>query len=590
MQTLNLPKKTVYGRLFDAILPYWPLFVLGIIGTAVNAGIDAGLAWMIKPVINEGFIARNQAFIRIMPLGIVIIFFLRGGSGFISDYCITRVGRNVIMDFRQKVFSHLLKLPAHFYDTHSSGQLLSALIYNVEQVAQATTDAWLMVVQEGCLAIGLIIVMLSVSWQLSLLFLLSLPFMAFIFKLSSRRIRNLSTKVQETMAEVTHVAEESIEGYKVIRTFGGEEYEKNKFNSATKLNRQREMKVIVADSLGSSTVQLIASMVIAVTLIVATSSMLEITAGSFAAMLAATFSLLRPIRRLTQVNNRIQKGIAGAQSIFELLDSEIEKDTGKVSLLRCRGNIEYQNVSFSYAQTSKNVLTQINFSIQSGEIVALVGKSGSGKTTLVSLLPRFYDVQQGRILIDGIPIQDYQLKDLRKQFALVSQHVTLFNDTIAANIAYGCFSGSDENKIRDAAEAAHAMEFIRNLPQGLHTRIGENGVLLSGGQRQRLAIARAILKNAPILIFDEATSALDSESERHIQAAMDELMREKTTLVIAHRLSTIENANRIIVMEQGHIVESGTHSQLLKLKKHYANLHALQFKETVVDEHELASA
>lgn len=582
MKANNNTLTSVYRRLLKSLAPYWLLFAIGMVGTAGNSGIEATLAWLVKPIINKGFIARDEAFLHLLPLAIVGIFIARGISGFLSDYCITRVGRNVVMDFRQQVFAHFLKLPATFYDQHSSGQLLSALIYNVEQIAQATTDSLLIVVQEGCLAIGLLIVMFATSWQLSLLFVFAAPVMILIFRFSSKRMRKVSGKVQETMANVTHVAEESIEGYKVIRTFGGEAYEMAKFNQATQLNRQREMKVIVASSLGTTGVQVIASIVIAITLMLATSTLLEISAGSFAAMIAAAVALLRPVRRLTQVNNRIQKGLAGAQSVFALLDRPLEQDEGQISLERAQGRIEFNAVNFNYPGTEKTVLRQINLTIKSGEVIALVGKSGSGKSTLVNLLPRFYDIVSGQILIDGIPIKDYRLADLRKQFAFVSQHVTLFNDTIAHNIAYGRTADVGEKEILEAAQAAHALDFIEQLPQGLQALVGENGVLLSGGQRQRLAIARAILKDAPILILDEATSALDTASERHIQAALEGLMRNRTTLVIAHRLSTIENADRIVVLDQGQIVEIGSHRELLQLGGHYARLHALQFKETRV--------
>lgn len=569
----------VYRRLLLAAAPYWILFALGILGTVGNSGIDATLAWSIKPIINNAFIARDRHFIHWLPLFIIVFFLLRGLTGFLSDFCITRVGRNVVMDFRQKIFAHLLRLPAYFFDKNSSGQLLSALIYNVEQVADAATDALVMVVQEGSLAIFLLVSMVMISWQLTLLFIATAPAMAVIFRVSSKMMRRQSTKSQETMADITHVAEESIEGYKVIRTFGGEAYEMAKFNHATRMNRMREMKIIAIDSLGTSAVQLVASLVMAATIYLAASSVLHLSAGSFASMMLATFMLLRPLKRLTTINNRIQKGIAGAQSIFILLDREPEKDTGTVQLQRAKGYIEYREVTFNYPEIEKKVLENISFNVKSGESVALVGKSGSGKSTLVSLLPRFYDVHQGKILIDAIDIGDYRLADLRSQFAFVSQHVTLFNDTVAHNIAYGKFSNVSEAEIIRVAEAAHAMEFIRHLPKGIHTLIGENGVLLSGGQRQRIAIARAILKNAPILILDEATSALDTESERHIQAALEQLMRNRTSLVIAHRLSTIENADRIIVLDHGCIVEMGTHKQLLQLKGYYAKLHAMQFRE-----------
>jgi subfamily B ATP-binding cassette protein MsbA len=570
---------SVYKRLLLSTAPYWGIFLIGILGTIAGSAVDSTLAWMIKPIINEGFIARNQAFIRWLPVGIVVVFLLRGISGFLSDYFISRVGRNLVTHFRQAIFTHLLRLPATFFDRQSSGQLLSALIYNVEQVAGATTDALLMTIQDGFLTLGLLTVMFLISWRLTLLFLIIAPIISIIVRYNSRRMRLLSTNVQQSMAEATHVAEEAIEGYRVIRTYGGEEYEQQKFFTATNTNRQRELKIIVTDSLGSSSVQLVASGLIAVLLYMATSSSWQISAGSFAAMITAVLALLRPIRRLTQVNSRIQKGIAGAQSVFDLLDQPPEPDNGTLPLGRCNGRIEYQQVAFHYPSNPNNVLEDINFTINPGETIALVGRSGSGKSTLASLLQRFYEVTAGQILIDGVDIRQYRLADLRNQFALVSQHVTLFNDTIAHNIAYGRLGNVSEAEIIAAATMAQAMEFIEPLPNGINTFIGENGMRLSGGQRQRIAVARAILKNAPILILDEATSALDTESERHIQKALEVLMRERTTLVIAHRLSTIEKADRILVLDKGRIVEAGDHATLLKQQGYYARLHTLQFRD-----------
>lgn len=558
--------------------------MVGIVGTAAVSGIDASLAWLIKPIINHGLIAREQNFIKILPALIVSIFIGRGIAVFLSNYCIAKVGRSVVMDFRQKIFNHMLKLPANFYDAESSGQLLSRLTYNVDQVAEASTYALLIVVQEGVLAIGLIVVMFSLSWQLTLLFMLVFPLIACMVRYTSRRMRRLSQAVQKTMGNITHIAEESIEGYRVIRTFGGEPYEREKFVRATRDNRQKEMKMIATGSIGTAITQILISFSIAAILLIATLPSVSVSAGAFAALVASMFTLLRPVRRINQVNNIIQKGLAGAQSIFELLDQAPENDHGNRTLKRAKGEIEYCQVGFSYPKSKKMVLQNMNFRVSSGEVIALVGRSGSGKSTLVSLLPRFYEVTQGCIRMDGMDIRDYRLSELRHQFALVSQHVTLFNDTIGNNIAYGRFDKVTQTEIIAAAEAAYAMEFIRELPHQLDTLIGENGVLLSGGQRQRIAIARALLKNAPILILDEATSALDTESERHIQQALEILMRDRTTLIIAHRLSTIEKADRIFVMDQGQIVEMGTHSELLNKNGHYAKLHALQFREKVVTE------
>lgn len=569
----------VYLRLLKSTQAYWFCFVIGIVATICAVATDAGLSWAIKPFIDVGLVARDKTLLSWLPLIIISAFVVRSVAYFLSNYYVTRVGRSVVMDYRQRIFSHLMHLPASFYDKESSGKLLSLVIYNTEQIATATTEALLTVLQEGLMLIGIIIVMLFLSWQLTLFFMLTAPIVALIMRYNSRRLRMLSANVQRSVGDVSHVAEESIEGYRVVRIFGGEEYEKQKFNTAAFLNRYREMKVVVTNSLGSSYVQIVVALPIAVIVYMATLPSLHVSVGSFGAIVAAMVRLLTPMKRLTRINTDIQKGIAGAHSIFELLDTPTEKDVGKVLVNKVKGKIEYKNVSFAYQKSFSDVLQNISFTVEPGETVALVGRSGGGKSTIISLLPRFYDVNSGNILIDNININDYKLKDLRKQFAVVSQHLTLFNDTIAQNIAYGVHGKISENKIIEVAEIAHIMDFIRQLPEGLNTLIGENGLLLSGGQRQRIAIARALLKDAPILILDEATSALDTESEYHIQAALTELMRRRTTLVIAHRLSTIESANKILVIEQGSIVEMGTHQELLSKEGVYAKLYKMQFKD-----------
>lgn len=567
----------LYKRLLRYAQRYWFAFVLGIIGTMLESGITAGFTWVIKPILDKGFVERDQLFIRWLPVGIILAFIVRGIAAFMSNYYMAWAGRNVVMQFRQDIFAHLLRLPARFFDNTTSGQLLSAIIYNVEQVAKASTDALVTVVQESCFIIGLIIVMMLTSWRLSLVFLIAVPIIAYIARYSSLRMRKLSSNVQSSMGEVTHVAEETIEGYKVIRTFGGEQYETEKFNRLTEKNRFRELKIIATNTLASSSVQLIAGVIIAV-MVFLTTQKTNITAGGFISMISAMLALLKPMRNLTTVNNTIQKGIAAADSIFSLLDEQPEKDKGTISLTRSKGKIEYRNIEFSY-QNNKSILHNINFCVEPGQTIALVGRSGSGKSTLVNLLPRFYDEFTGTIFIDGIDSRTLRLEDLRNQFALVSQNVTLFNDTIAHNIAYGRLEEATEGEIKKAAIAAHALEFIEKLPDGFNTLIGENGVLLSGGQRQRIAIARAVLKNAPILILDEATSALDTEAERHIQEALEELIHNRTTLVIAHRLSTVEKANKILVIDDGYIVEEGAHQELLDKDGYYARLYRMQFKD-----------
>ncbi len=571
-----------YRRLLRASQKYWSIFLLGVAGTVVLSLVDAAFTWLAKPIINRGFVSRDAVFITWLPLLIILIFIMRGAAGFLSNYFISRVARNVVMDMRRNIFAKLLKLPASFYDHNSSGHLLSTIIYNVEQVATASSDALVTCLREFSLLVGLVAVMFMVSWQLSLFFLLASPLIAWVVKWSSARLRRLSTNVQQSVGDVTHVADEGIQGYKVIRLYGGQKYEYEKFYHATRKNRQRELKIVITNSVGTALVQLLVAIPIAGTLAIATMPSLHISPGSFAAVIAAMIGLLRPVRRLTMVNTEIQKGVAGAESIYAILDEPEERDSGQRQVERFRGDIEYQNVQFAYVSSKKPVLKNISLSVKAGQTVAIVGRSGSGKSTLINLLPRFYDVTTGVIKIDNVDVKDYGLADLRHQFALVSQDTTLFDDTIANNIAYGVGKKVDEAAIIAAAEAAYAMEFVRQLPDGIHTLVGEDGVLLSGGQRQRIAIARALLKNAPILILDEATSSLDTYSERHIQKALDHLMQERTTLVIAHRLSTVENADWIVVMDDGEIVETGTHTQLLAKDGAYAALHRLQFRDTAV--------
>src|SRR3990167_1345555 len=567
-----------YKRLLQYAKPYWMLFVLGAIGTIILSLSDAGFAWLVKPIINHGFVKRDRSFIHWLPILIFCIFMIRGIAGFISSYFISRVARTVVRDLRRLIFVKLLHLPATFYDRNSSGYILSTIVYNVEQVAQACSDALLTCLRESSLAIGLIAVMFVVSWQLSLLFLLIVPLIAWVVKWCSVRMRRLSTNVQQSVGDVTHVAGEGIDGYRVIRLYGGQQYEDDKFNRATKANLQRELKIVVTNSVGTSSVQLLFAIPIAVTLLVATNPALHISPGSFASIVTAMITLLRPVRRMSMVNTEIQKGVAAAESIFQMEDEEIEKDTGTRMLSRVKGDIAFHNVCFEYNTSSRSILKNINFRVKAGQTVAIVGKSGSGKSTLMNLLPRFYEINSGEISIDGVNINTYQLAELRKQFAFVSQDTTLFDDTVANNIAYGQAPLAKE-KIMRAAQAAHATEFISQLPSGFDSKIGEDGVLLSGGQRQRIAIARALLKDAPILVLDEATASLDVHSERQIQLALDDLMKDRTVLVIAHRLSTVENADCILVLDEGKIVETGTHQALLEKEGVYAELYRAQFKE-----------
>jgi subfamily B ATP-binding cassette protein MsbA len=573
---LSAKSSALYWRLLTYVKPFWPVLLLGIGANILYSIIDAGFTYMMRPFIDKSFISIDLSFIKQIPLIVLFGVTLRGFISSIGSYCMTWVARSVVKVLRQRVFSHIVKLPSDYYDEATSGQLLSKILYDVEQVAQVSADALTDLIQNTCLVVGLLTVMMVICWQLSLMFLLTIPFVGLIVTFTNKRVRRISHKVQKTMGQVTEIAAEAIEGYRVVRIFGGENYEIGKFNQATETSRMNDMKVAVSKAINVSGVQFVIAIGIAAIIFVAIqlATVITISAGSFLAIIAAMLQLIKPIKTLTTLNATIQRGLAGAESVFALLDSPVESEQGKHLTQRARGAIRFDRVNFAYRQ-GQRVLHDVSFTINQGETVALVGHSGSGKTTIASLLPRFYEVSSGQIRLDGEPINQLALSSLREQMALVSQHVTLFNDTLANNIAYGQFDISRE-KIIDAAKQAFADEFIMRLPQGYDTRVGENGILLSGGQRQRIAIARAILKDAPILILDEATSALDTESERYIQAALDLVMKNRTTLVIAHRLSTIKNAHKILVMNHGRIVEEGTHQHLLEAEGYYAKLYHTQ--------------
>lgn len=571
---------TVYRRLFCYVRPYSAALVIALAASLLYSGIDAWFVYFLKPLLNKGLVQKDQSFLRMAPYLVLAIFMLRGIASFFSNYSIALVSRKVIAQLRLDLFAHLQRLPARFYDHTTSGQILSVMLYSVDQVANASADVLTTAVQSSFLILGLLYIMFKISWKLSLLYFAVIPLIVIIMRVTSQRVRRLSLAIQESVAHLTHRAEENIEGYKVIRAFGGQAYEQKKFDKAIHNNFRNEMKVVVARSWSVSSVQVVAALALSVTLYVATLDISHaiLNVGGFVALIAAMLAILKPMKDLTTMQNKLYRGLAGAEIVFDLLDKPIEEDVGTIQAQRIQGKIEFSHVSFAY-QSDKMVLRDISFIAQPGEVIALVGRSGSGKSTLANLLPCFYSEFVGDIRIDDVSVRDYRLDILRNQLALVSQQVILFNDTIARNIAYGCSQEASQTQIQRAAEAAYALDFIHQLPDGFETVVGENGVMLSGGQRQRIAIARALLKNAPILILDEATSALDSESERYIQAALDKLMQHRTTLVIAHRLSTVEHADKIIVLDQGQLVEIGTHQALLANGGAYAKLYHMQFKE-----------
>jgi subfamily B ATP-binding cassette protein MsbA len=512
---------------------------------------------------------------------IVLLFLVRGILGYISNLSVSWVSERVVMDLRNDMFQKLIQLPTAFYDESTSGALISKLTFDVTQVTEASTKVVTVLLKDALAIVGLVSWMVYLNWRLAMVVIFIAPLVAIIIRLVSRKLRVMSRMVQQSMGDITHVAEESIECQKVVKIFNGQEYEKQRFHDAINGMRKFTMKVKMASIINVPLVQVIVSVGLAAVIYMAMNQINagELTVGGFVSFFAAMAMVMAPLKRITSVNEQLQRGLAASESIFRLIDEESEPDSGSLEIERARGEVQFKNLNFSYANSPSQALSNIDLHLQPGDTVALVGASGSGKSTLVGLLPRFYNVTDDSILLDGIDINQIKLSSLRNNIALVSQEVVLFNDTVRNNIAYGSMRDATDEQIQHAADSAHVTEFIKEMPDGMQTMIGENGVRLSGGQRQRLAIARALLKNAPVLIMDEATSALDTASEQHIQQALEELRKGRTCIIIAHRLSTIENADRILVMQNGRIVESGTHAELIASEGVYTRLHSIQFAD-----------
>lgn len=580
MQEKDLSTFKTFKRLFPTIAPYkWGL-VAGAIALVLNALVDSGLIYLLKPLLDDGFGQADHDFLKLMSVLVVVFILVRGVTNYVAGYSLAWVSGNVVMTMRRNIFQHLMYMPVSYFDQNPVGRSLSRVTYDTEMVATSSSHALVTIVREGAYLISLFVVMIYTSWQLSLVLFLMAPIIGILIGIVSKKFRMLSRNIQSSMGELTVTTEQMLKGHKVVLSFGGQQIEKDRFDRVSNDMRRKGMKIVSADGISDGLVQLIASFALSVVLYLATVEGLQIedlTAGSFTVVFSSMMAMLRPLKSLTNVNSQFQRGMAACQTLFEFLDLPQEKDSGSLVVERAKGDITFNSVSFSYAGKEEKAINNISFQIPQGKTVALVGRSGSGKSTIATLLTRFYDVDEGAITLDGVNIQDYKLASLREQCSVVSQQVHLFNDTIANNIAYAATDKYSREQIIAAAKAAHAMEFIEKMENGLDTLIGENGASLSGGQRQRLAIARALLRNSPVLVLDEATSALDTESERAIQSALAELQKDKTVLVIAHRLSTIENADEILVVDHGEIIERGSHRELLAKNGAYKQLHNLQF-------------
>ncbi len=578
MNDKDLSTWQTFRRLWPMITPFKTGLVVAAVALVLNAAGDTLMLSLLKPLLDD-FGKADSRVLHWMPLVVIGLMLMRGVTSYISSYCISWVSGMVVMQMRRRLFGHMMRMPVAFFDQQSTGTLLSRITYDSEQVASSSSSALVTVVREGASIIGLFIMMFYYSWQLSLILIVLAPIVSFAIRMVSKRFRNISKNMQNTMGQVTTSAEQMLKGHKEVLIFGGQQVETERFNTVSNRMRQQGMKLVSASSIADPVIQLIASLALAFVLFAASfpGVMETLTAGTITVVFSSMIALMRPLKSLTNVNAQFQRGMAACQTLFSILDMEQEKDTGTRQVERARGDIEFRHVTFAYPGREIPALRDINLSISEGKTVALVGRSGSGKSTIANLLTRFYDVQEGEILMDGHDLREYRLASLRDQVALVSQNVHLFNDTIANNIAYAREERYSREEIEKAARMAYAMDFIDKMEQGLDTVIGENGVMLSGGQRQRIAIARALLRDCPILILDEATSALDTESERAIQAALDELQKNRTSLVIAHRLSTIEKADEILVVEEGRIVERGQHAALIEQQGAYAQLHRMQF-------------